>query len=146
MMSYSKTGRALTERFEGVRLISYQDQVGRWTIGYGHTRAITEGMTCTEPQADAWLDEDTALAVQDVNTHVATPLSQGEFDALVDFAFNLGNGALNNSTLLKDLNEGNYLAAANEFDKWDMAGGQHVAGILRRRQAESNEFTWQQAG
>jgi len=67
-------------------------------------------------------------------------MSQGIFDSLCDFTFNLGIGSLEHSTLLKLLNTGQYLAAAAEFDKWDHAGGKEVAGLLRRRQAEENEF------
>jgi lysozyme len=139
-MQYSKQGLALTEQFEGVRLEAYLDQVGVPTIGYGHTRGVHLGMTCTQEQAEAWLEEDIQLATDDVNKYVIVQLTQGEFDALVDFAFNLGCGALNNSTLLKDLNAGNFAAAANEFEKWDHAGGQVVAGLLRRREAEMAEF------
>jgi len=138
---YSKAGQFLTERFESCRLMAYQDQVGVWTIGWGHTFGVTTGMACTQEQADAWLLEDEASAIEDVNAHVKVPLTQGEFDALVDFAFNLGRGALNNSTLLKDLNAGNRQAAAKEFEKWDHAGGKVVAGLLRRRLAEEVEFT-----
>ena len=139
-MIYSKSGIQLTERFEGCRLTAYQDQVGVWTIGYGHTWGVHEGMTCTGDQAEQWLLEDTQLAQDDVNAHVKVPLTQGEFDALVDFAFNLGRGSLNNSTLLKDLNAGNYQAAATQFEVWDKAGGKVVAGLLRRRLSEEAEF------
>jgi lysozyme len=138
---YSKTGVQLTERFEGVRLTSYQDSVGIWTIGFGHTFGVTEGMTCTEDQATAWLIEDTAIAQADVNKYVTVTLTQGEFDALVDFAFNVGRGNLNNSTLLKELNAGDYAGAADQFTRWDHAGGVVVAGLLRRRLAEQQEFT-----
>jgi lysozyme len=139
-MIYSKTGVQLTERFEGVRLVAYRDSVGVLTIGYGHTFGVTEGMTCTEDQAAAWLFNDTQVAQADVNKYVTVTLTQGEFDALVDFAFNLGRGNLNNSTLLKDINAGNFAAAADEFVKWDRAGGVVVAGLLRRRLAEQQEF------
>ena len=139
-MQYSKQGVALTERFEGVRLTAYQDQVGVWTIGYGHTRGVRPGDTCTLEQAQAWLLEDIAICEQDVNTHVKVPLTQGEFDALVDFAFNLGCASLNGSTLLRLLNAGDYHGAAAEFERWDHAGGKAVAGLLRRRQAEEAEF------
>lgn len=139
-MQYSQSGEALTKRFESCRLVAYQDQVGVWTIGWGHTAGVYDGMTCTQDQADQWLRDDYAQCVSDVNTHVAVPLTQGEFDALVDFSFNLGCASLNGSTLLKLLNEGNYAAAANEFEKWDHAGGKVVAGLLRRRQAEEAEF------
>jgi lysozyme len=116
-MQYSKSGVQLTEKFEGCKLAAYQDQVGVWTIGYGHTRYVHPTDTCTQQQAEAW-----------------------EFDALVDFAFNLGCASLNGSTLLKKLNAGDFQGAAQEFEKWSHAGGQVVAGLLRRRQAEEAEF------
>lgn len=140
MMKYSKNGLQITEQFEGCRLVAYQDQVGVWTIGYGHTRGVHAGMTCTMAQAEAWLLEDVASAEADVNTHVAVPLTQGEFDALVDFTFNLGSGSFNGSTLLKLLNKGDYQDAAEQFARWDKAGGKEVAGLLRRRLAEKQEF------
>lgn len=140
MMKYSKTGLTLTESFEGVRLIAYQDSVGVWTIGYGHTRGVCAGMTCTQEQAEAWLLEDIAHAEANVN-RIAVVLTQGEFDALVDFDFNLGDGALNGSTLLVLVKAGKFDEAAQQFPRWDMAGGHHVAGLLRRRLAEQAEFT-----
>lgn len=139
-MKYSKTGLALTERFEGCRRSAYQDSVGVWTIGYGHTRGVKQGDYCSMDQAMAWLIEDTAIAEQDVNTHVTIPLEQHEFDALVDFAFNLGCDALNKSTLLRLVNHSDKAAAAEEFEKWDHAGGKVVAGLLRRRLEEKQMF------
>jgi lysozyme len=139
-MQYSKQGLALTEQFEGCRLTAYPDQVGVPTVGYGHTRGVRLGMTCTQEQAEAWLRDDIAICEQDVNTHVKVPLTQGEFDALVDFSFNLGCQSLNGSTLLRLLNAGDYHGAAAEFEKWSHAGGKVVAGLLRRRQAEVVEF------
>jgi lysozyme len=140
-MTYSKSGAALTERFEQCRLVAYWDALGKvWTIGWGHTRGVAQGLTCIQAQADAWLPEDMALCEADVNSHVTVPLTQNEFDALCDFSFNLGCEALNSSTLLKQLNAGNYKAAAAEFQKWDHAGGQVVAGLLTRRLAEQDVF------
>lgn len=141
-MTYSKQGIQLTEGFEGCKLVAYQDQVGVWTIGYGHTRGVTEGMTCTQEQAEQWLLEDIQIAVANVNTHVNVEVTQGEFDALVDFAFNCGCKNLDSSTLLKLLNGGaDITRVAAEFEKWDHAGGKVVAGLLRRRIAEEHEFT-----
>jgi lysozyme len=115
---------------------------GPWTIGVGHTGPeVRYGLVWTQDQADAQLLADVAGAVAAVNRLVKTPLTQGEFDALVDFVFNLGVGAFAGSTMLKLLNAGNHAAAANEFEKWDMAGGKHMAGLLRRRLAEKAEFT-----
>jgi lysozyme len=140
-MQYSKAGVDLTKRFESCRLTAYQDVKGVWTIGWGHTGPeVRAGLVWTQAQADDALLADTARAVQDVNTHVTVALTQGEFDALVDFAFNCGNGNLNTSTLLRLLNAGDYANAANEFVKWDHAGGKEVAGLLRRRLAEKAEF------
>jgi lysozyme len=139
-MQYSKSGVELTEQFEGCKLAAYQDQVGRWTIGYGHTAGVKEGDTCTQEEAEAFLEQDMNWAVNCVNALVTVPLSQGEFDALVDFSFNLGYGSLQHSTLLRKVNDGDLADAANEFEKWDHAGGQVVAGLLRRRIAEKQEF------
>jgi lysozyme len=132
---------ALTESFEGCRLAAYLDSVGVPTIGYGHTRGVHLGMTCDQPQAERWLIEDKAAAEANVNRAITIPITQGEFDALVDFDFNLGDGALNGSTLLKLVKAGRFDDAAKEFPRWDMAGGHHVAGLLRRRLAEQAEFT-----
>jgi lysozyme len=138
--SYSQQGLALTEKFEGCRLSAYQDSVGVWTIGYGHTKGVKEGATCTLEEAQQWLQEDVEMAVKDVNQHLEVDVNQGEFDAMVDFTFNLGCGAFNGSTLLRLVNSGDLANAANEFEKWDHAGGKVVAGLLRRRLAEKEEF------
>lgn len=142
-MQYSKQGLTLTEAFEGCRLSAYQDSTGRWTIGYGHTWMVSPGDTCTQAQAETWLIGDIAWAEKMVNRLVTSPVTQGEFDALVDFTFNLGIGSLEHSTLLRLVSAGQYAAAANEFEKWDRAAGVEVAGLLRRRLAEKAEFTAQ---
>ncbi|NTX17970.1 lysozyme [Burkholderia cepacia] len=112
-----------------------------WTIGYGHTGPeVRYGLVWTQAQAEAALMKDVQGAVGAVNRLVKVPLSQCQFDALVDFVFNLGETRFAGSTMLRLLNAGLYEAAANEFQKWDMAGGVHVAGLLRRRQAEAREF------
>jgi lysozyme len=139
-VNYSKGGEQVTKQFEGCKLTAYQDQVGVWTIGYGHTRGVTSGMTCTQEQAESWLQEDIQWAVDAVNSNVVVALTQGEFDALVDFVFNLGVGNFKQSDLLRLLNMGDYTAAAAQFPRWDIAGGNAVAGLLRRRLAEKSEF------
>lgn len=139
-MTYSKDGLYLTEQFEGCRLKAYQDSGLVWTIGYGHTRGVVPGMTCTQEQAEQWLAEDIAWAVGRVNEDVHVPLTQGEFDALVDFVFNCGAGNFEHSTLLKLVNAGDMEHAALEFERWDRAGGTVVAGLLRRRQTETELF------
>lgn len=140
-MQYSQLGlEQLTKRFEGVRLVAYRDVKGVLTIGYGHTAHVYEGQTCTQEQADCWLLEDTQSAQAAVNRLVHIPITQGEFDALVDFTFNVGQGNFANSTLLELVNQGKFEAAANEFERWDYAGGKQVAGLLKRRVAEKAVF------
>lgn len=139
--TYSGNGLALTEQFEGLELNAYQDQVGVWTIGYGHTGPdVVSGLAITKEQAQDFLAQDILSAATCVNNHVTTELAQNEFDALVDFVFNLGQGAFTGSTLLRDLNAGSFSDAATQFDAWDHAGGAVVAGLLRRRQAETDLF------
>jgi lysozyme len=140
-MQYSQSGLKITEGFEGCKLAAYLDQRGIPTIGYGHTQGVSLGMTCTQDQADAWLQTDMQTAVNAVNRLVTVTLSQAEFDALVDFVFNAGQGNFAGSTLLRLLNSGDYDGAANEFDKWDHCGAEICAGLLRRRKAETSEFT-----
>jgi lysozyme len=139
-VKYSKRGITLTEGFEGCRLVAYQDSKGVWTIGFGHTRNVYRGMVCTQIQAEAWLVQDIAVAEYAVNRLVKIQLTQSEFDALVDFAFNAGSGNLEASTLLKRVNSHDIAGAADEFHKWDHAGGVEVAGLLRRRLAERELF------
>jgi lysozyme len=139
-MEYSKSGLTLTEQFEACRLTAYQDSTGIWTIGFGHTLGVYPGQVITSDQASQYLLSDVQNAVNHVNSLVTVSLTQGEFDALVDFAFNCGCGAFASSTMLKLLNAGNYTGAAAQFDLWDKAGGQVVAGLLRRRESETQEF------
>jgi lysozyme len=140
-LSYSKRGLALTEQFEGRRLEAYQDSVGVWTIGYGHTGPdVHAGLSITQEQAGALLLQDVGTAVATVNRLVTVPLTQNQFDALVDFVFNLGSGNFARSTLLRELNAGNTAAAAAQFLVWNRAGGVVLPGLTRRRQAEAELF------
>ena len=139
-MTYSLSGLHLTEQFEGCKLTAYPDVKGVLTIGYGHIAGVHVGMTCTQTQAEAWLQQDIQWASDRVNVEVHISLTQPEFDSLVDFVFNCGCGNFDNSTLLKLINKDDLTDAANEFDKWDEAGGKVVAGLLRRRQAEAAMF------
>ena len=143
-MTYSKMGLQLTERFEGCRLESYPDTGGVWTIGYGHTHGVHPGMTCTPEQAQSWLEQDIQAATDAVNRLVTVSLKQPEFDALVDFVFNLGVGAFARSTMLKDINAGYLAAAALQFPLWDRDAGRVLAGLLHRRLAEQAEFNEEQ--
>ena len=133
-------GLAITEKSEGCKLTAYQDSVGVWTIGYGHTHGVTEGMTCSEAQAAQWLMQDLADAQSAVRTMVTVPLNANQFSALVDFVFNEGSGHFESSTLLRLLNAGDYAGADAQFAAWDKAGGKVLAGLLTRRNAEAALF------
>ena len=140
-MDYSKQGLALTEQFESCRLTAYRDVKGVLTIGWGHCGPeVVEGLTYTQDQADSQLVMDTLHATATVNRLVTVPLSQNEFDAAVDLVFNIGSGNFAGSTMLKLLNAGQFSEAADQFQLWDHASGQVVAGLLRRRIAEEQEF------
>ena len=140
-MTYSKAGEELTKHFEGLSLVAYWDAKGRcWTIGYGHTKGVYASMTVTQQQAEGMLTQDIADAVRDVNREVMIPLEQNEFDALVDFVLNLGDAKFHGSTLLRLINSNDIIHAAEEFERWEYAGGVKVAGLLRRRLAEETLF------
>lgn len=140
-LGYGNHGLALTEQFEGLRLKAYQDSAGVWTIGYGHTgRDVHAGLTITQQQASDLLLQDVGTAVTTVNRLVTVPLTQNQFDALVDFVFNVGSGNFAKSSLLRELNAGNTASAAAQFLAWDHTGGVMSPGLLRRRQAEKDLF------
>ncbi|MFZ0662600.1 MAG: lysozyme [Acidobacteriaceae bacterium] len=140
-LTYSKNGLQLTQLFEGDVLNAYRDQRGVWTIGYGHTAGVHPGQTITQEQGEALLAEDVQAAARCVNEAVAVKLTQGQFDSLVDFAFNVGTTSFKKSTLLKEINAGHFPEALAQFNLWDHCGGVVNAGLLRRRQAEAAEFS-----
>ena len=137
-MQLSDAGLDLVKRSEGFRSHTYLDVNGFPTIGYGHRILPSESFPgpISETQANDLLASDLRVAEQDVVRLVKVPLTQGQFDALVDFCFNLGGGRLACSTLLKVLNGGRYQDAVEQLLRWDLAGGQVNAGLKARRQAE----------
>jgi len=140
-MKISKVGLDLIKDFEGCELTSYQDIVGIWTVGYGCTGpGIGKGMVITTQEAENMLRRHLERVEAAIERMVTVPLTQGEFDALCSFCYNLGEGALKGSTLLKLLNASDYDGAAQQFERWNKAGGKEVAGLTRRRQAEKRLF------
>jgi lysozyme len=137
-----QAGIDLVKSFEGCKLTSYKDMVGVWTIGYGHTGVVRPGMTISQARADALLEQDLDAFEMDVSKLVSPKVGLNDWEkaALTSFAFNLGAGALARSTLLRYLNKGDRLHAANEFLKWNRAGGVPVSGLTRRRMAERDLF------
>ncbi|MFD1711849.1 SafA/ExsA family spore coat assembly protein [Ottowia sp. GY511] len=139
-MSLSSGGLDLIKSHEGLRTSAYQDPVGVWTIGYGHTGTAKPGQKISEAQAEQLLRKDVGWAEDAVRKNVKVPLSQGQFDALVSFTFNLGAGALGRSGLLQKLNAGDYAGAQAEFGKYVHAGGRVLPGLVRRRNEEAQMF------
>ena len=143
-MKTSEAGVELIARFEGVRLNAYQDAVGVWTIGYGHTGPdVHRGLTITMKQARDLLRQDLAGAEAQVNQTIKRPLNQSQFDALVSLVFNTGPLPLH-KTLGTCLNNGDNRGASAEFPKWCKAtkNGQLITleGLVRRRKAEQELF------
>lgn len=139
-MNISNNGLELIKKFEGLRTNAYLCPAGILTIGYGHTSGVSPGDKITGQQADEYLREDVLVAEITVNTNVTVDMSQGQFDALVSFVFNLGAGNFVKSTLLTKLNDGDYAGAADEFPRWVNAGGKPLAGLVKRRAAERSLF------
>ncbi|WP_430607326.1 lysozyme [Enterococcus sp. AZ170] len=139
-MQLSSKGRNLIAKWEGLRLTAYQDSVGIWTIGYGHTSGVTPGMTITEDQANSFLDEDVKSHVTGIFRFVTAQLNQNQFDALVSFHFNLGAYILQNSQLLVYINSQQWQLAASEMQKYVYANGKILQGLVDRRYDEANLF------
>jgi lysozyme len=136
----------LVKHFEGLYLSAYKCPAGIWTIGYGHTGiehndgSVCAGRMVTRDQADELLSIDLGKCVAGVRRLVRVPLSQGQVDALVSFAFNAGLGNLERSTLLRKLNGGDDYGAAGEFPRWCRAGTEVLPGLVRRRKSEQRLF------
>jgi lysozyme len=138
-MQLSAAGLELLKRSEGFRNRVYRDVAGFPTIGYGHRLLHPESFPngIDAQQAAEILKSDVRDAEEAVERLVKVALTQGQFDALVDFCFNLGAGKLAKSTLLKILNAGRYQDALEQLLRWDCAGNRECAALKARRQAEA---------
>ncbi len=137
----NEDGIIIVKSFEGLELQAYQDSVGVWTIGYGHTSMagppqVYPGMVITEAEADEILRRDLDLFEAGVTRGLTIATNSDQYSAMVSFAFNVGLGAYRDSTLLRKHNAGDFAGAADEFLRWVNAGGQFLPGLLRRRRAE----------
>lgn len=131
----------LVKRFEGLRLKAYQDQGGTWTAGYGSTGPdIGPDTVWTLQEAENRLEGALERFQQGVIDLVTVPITENQRDALVSFAYNVGLGALEHSTLLRELNSGQSDAAAQQFQRWSKVGGIENPGLLKRRLAEKALF------
>lgn len=145
-MKLGAKGEALIKSFEQLRLEVYTDERGVLTAGWGHTGfysvgvPLALGQTLTPEVAENWFSLDTTTAVNGVIRSLDVAVNPNQFDALVSFAFNLGVGALAHSTLLRYVNQEMFTVAADQFPRWDYAGGHESAGLQRRRLAERTLF------
>ena len=150
MRHLTDDGLALIKRFEGFSPESYICPGGWPTIGYGHVvrdaerERFADGIDETE--AEALLRRDVKTAERAVLRLICVPLADGPFDAFVSFAFNLGGGALQRSTLRRKVNRKEHGAVPTEFRRWVFAGGHKLKGLIRRREAEAELYASQPVG
>lgn len=130
----------LIKHYEGLHLKAYVCPAGKLTIGYGHTKGVKRGDTITEKDAEKYLRQDMKKAEQAVKKHVKVELTQCQYDALVSFVFNLGEGNFRKSTLLKLVNKGEFKKASHQFDRWIYAKGAPCKGLIKRRTSEKELF------
>lgn len=129
-------GTQLIKTYEGLHLTPYLCPGKIWTIGYGHTRTVRSGLVITPEQANQLLEEDLRLVERAVQRLVQVPLNDNQFAALVSFAFNVGIGNFERSTLLRLLNRGWYEQVPAQLMRWNRAQGEVLGGLSRRRAAE----------
>jgi lysozyme len=111
-----------------------------WTIGYGSTAGVKEGMVITQEEAEKKFTTDVDWAVHAINNRVTVPITQYQFDALVSLVFNIGGTAFSRSTLCALLNSGKISEVPEQFLRWNKAGGKESPGLTRRREAEKKLF------
>ena len=139
-MNISNEGLSLIKKFEGCELEAYKCSAGVWTIGYGHTKNVRKGMTISKEQADNMLLNELDEYCEHVEKAVDGTLKQNEFDALVSWTYNLGSTNLNESTMLRVLNEKDYEEVPNQLKRWNKVSGVINDGLIRRREAEALLF------
>ena len=141
MRCITQQGLDLIKRFEGFSATIYTCPAGYDTVGYGHLVRLAERRQfeqgVTEQQAEDLLRQDVKTAEQAVLRLIHVPLTDGQFDALTSFTFNLGSGALQSSTLRRVINREQHDQAPAQLLRWVYAGGRKLKGLLRRREAEA---------
>ena len=140
VLALSLAGTVFIQSLEGTKNVAYLDSVGVPTICTGSTRAVRIGQVASDAECAARLKEDTSSAGAALKRGVTVPVTQEQYDALLSLVFNIGEGAFMRSTLLVRLNAGRCTEAADQFLRWDYAGGQRLRGLSKRRQAERNLF------
>jgi lysozyme len=144
-MQMTDDGLELIKQFEGFRGAAYRDAVGIWTIGYGHTSMagapeVVAGLAVSEAEAGEILARDVEKFATGVRALVRVALSDGQFSALVSFAYNVGLGALKKSSVLTAVNARDFAAVPRRLQLWTRAGGHVLPGLVKRRAAEAALF------
>ena len=142
-MKLSQRGIDLIKQFEGYSSKAYPDPAtggAPWTIGYGTTKGVKPGMVITAQQAEKMLRDDVAKFESGVSSLITAPTTQGQFDAMVSLAYNVGLGNFGKSTLLKKHNARCYTCAADQFRVWNRANGKVMNGLTKRRAAERQVY------
>ena len=145
-MKISPAGVELIKHFEGCELDAYRCSAGVLTIGYGHTGDVKESDKIDQAMAELMLLRDLKRFEVGVSNYLKAHVTQNQFDALVSLAFNVGLGNFSTSTLLRMINAGSADAAADQFLRWNRAGGKILPGLTRRRVAERQHYrgeAWQ---
>lgn len=141
----SEKGYAIIREFEGFKDEAYLDTGGVWTIGFGtikypNGQRVKKGDTCTREQAEQWLKNDCKWVDACLDKYVTAKPTQNQFDALASFVYNIGETAFAKSTMLTLLNQNNFTAAANQFDRWVFDNGKRITGLANRRTKEKALF------
>ena len=137
---YEKAVNLICE-FEGFRSKAYKCPAGIWTVGYGKTgKDVTSSTTITEPEAREFVRKQAVEIANQITSLVKVPLNNNQICALISFVYNLGIGNFKSSTLLKKLNQQDYVEVGNQFLRWDKCNGKPLAGLTKRRQAEKKLF------
>lgn len=143
-MKTGKEGKNVIKMFEGFSAFPYLCPAGVLTIGFGTTRVngnpVSKNHRVTVDEANVLLEQDLKSFEKSINSLVKVELTQNQFDALVSFVYNLGAENFKKSTLLKKINASEFEEAAEEFLKWNKAGGKVLPGLTRRREAERTLF------
>lgn len=141
-MKLSENGTKLIKKYEGCRLKAYKCPRGVWTIGYGHTNNVRPDDVITQNEAEELFKQDVKVFENAVNRLIKVKLNQNQFDALVSFTFNLGYGdrGLGGSTLLRLLNNSDYIGASKQFSRWVYSGDRVLEGLIKRRNEEKELF------
>ena len=141
----SEKGYAIIREFEGFKAEAYLDTGGVWTIGFGtikypNGQRVKKGDTCTREQAEQWLKNDCKWVDACLDKYVTAKTTKNQFDALASFVYNIGETAFAKSTMLTLLNQNNFTAAANQFDRWVFDNGKRITGLANRRTKEKALF------